>query len=459
MSQPGPSAPAPLPAPAPAPSAPATWILRVVGLHRSEVLPAGLAAVLTFTLFVGYSLMKPLRDAANAALADRFGERATATAATATLVGMALAALVVGWLVSLLGWKRFWLAAHVIWMIGACAFGAAFTFAGTLATAWPLAGGFIVCVSVFNLLSLSLVWSRLGDLFTPERAKRVYPLIGLGITLGNIAGSATMAAYARALPPGTWLFISAAALLAAMGVATLLVRCPDRPDAGPGGGTLTGGIAGALAAAAHALRAVASSPYLAGIAVYLLLYSTTGTILWFEQQRIVRAAHVSAEDRTAAFAAIDLYTNIATLGLQGLAAGRVVGLVGVGIALTVTPLTTAIGIGVLYAWPSLAALVWVQVGRRALHYAIDRPAREALYTVLGPDDRRKAKGFIDTFIYRLGDQCGAWLQVALGALTPAAVGGAVAACVVWGGLGLGLGRGFGGRSAQRVSRPSAGLPS
>jgi AAA family ATP:ADP antiporter len=52
--------------------------------------------------------------------------------------------------------------------------------------------------------------------------------------------------------------------------------------------------------------------------------------------------------------------------------------------------------------------VGFQVLRRAGDYAIARPTREVLFTVVPREDRYKAKSFIDTFVYRLGDQVGAW---------------------------------------------------
>jgi AAA family ATP:ADP antiporter len=49
-----------------------------------------------------------------------------------------------------------------------------------------------------------------------------------------------------------------------------------------------------------------------------------------------------------------------------------------------------------------------QVVRRATGFALLRPAREILFTVLKREDKYKAKSFIDTFGYRAGDQVGAW---------------------------------------------------
>jgi hypothetical protein len=42
--------------------------------------------------------------------------------------------------------------------------------------------------------------------------------------------------------------------------------------------------------------------------------------------------------------------------------------------------------------------------RRAGNFTIARPARETLFTVVSREDKYKAKNFIDTVVYRSGDQ-------------------------------------------------------
>jgi AAA family ATP:ADP antiporter len=53
------------------------------------------------------------------------------------------------------------------------------------------------------------------------------------------------------------------------------------------------------------------------------------------------------------------------------------------------------------------------VVRRSTGFALLRPAREILFTVLRREDKYKAKSVIDTFGYRLGDIVGAWSYKAL----------------------------------------------
>ncbi len=88
-------------------------------------------------------------------------------------------------------------------------------------------------------------------------------------------------------------------------------------------------------------------------------------------------------------------------------------------------------------------LVAFQVARRAGNFALARPARELLFVPLAREDKYKAKNFIDTVVYRVGDQAGAWTSsgiaaVGLGAGAVAAVAAPLAA--VWLVLALWLGR-------------------
>lgn len=112
--------------------------------------------------------------------------------------------------------------------------------------------------------------------------------------------------------------------------------------------------------------------------------------------------------RTQVFGAMDIAVNALTLLAQLFVTGRFIKWLGVGAALAFLPIVTLIGFGVMGLLPTLAVLVVFQVARRAGNFAIQRPAREALFTVLARTDKYKAKNFSDTFVYRLGDQVGAW---------------------------------------------------
>jgi AAA family ATP:ADP antiporter len=72
------------------------------------------------------------------------------------------------------------------------------------------------------------------------------------------------------------------------------------------------------------------------------------------------------------------------------------------------PAISLVGFLAIGFMPGLGLLALFQVLRRAMNYALSRPAREVLFTVLRREDKYKAKSFMDTFVYRAGDQIGAW---------------------------------------------------
>jgi len=199
------------------------------------------------------------------------------------------------------------------------------------------------------------------------------------------------------------------------------------------------------------LRAIVRSPFLLAIALYMLLYTTTSTFLYMEQGRIVSQTFDSAADRTAAFARMDFWTNALTLFTQLFLTGRVMRVIGVGGTLCVLPIITFGGFAALMIDPSFAVLAVFQVLRRGLHYAVDRPAREVLYTSLGQDERYKSKSFIDTFVYRTGDMIGGWTPKWLGAAGIAVGWVALPISAIWLAVGAGLGV-MQSRTAARKNR-------
>jgi AAA family ATP:ADP antiporter len=100
--------------------------------------------------------------------------------------------------------------------------------------------------------------------------------------------------------------------------------------------------------------------------------------------------------------------NVLTLAIQLFLTGRILLTLGVALSLGLLPALTIIGFGALALVPTVIAVAVFQVLRRAADYAIARPTRELLFTVAPREDRYKAKSFIDTIVYRVGDQIGAW---------------------------------------------------
>ena len=156
------------------------------------------------------------------------------------------------------------------------------------------------------------------------------------------------------------------------------------------------------------------SPYLLNTAIFLLLYAVTSTFLYFSQASVVSESFTSRGAQTAFFATIDLTVNVITLVVQVFLTGRLVRWLGVAVVLALLPASEHAGLWRDRVLPTLVAVASFQVLRRAGNFALTQPARQVLYTVVSREDRYKAKNFIDTAVYRAGDQVGAWSYALIG---------------------------------------------
>jgi AAA family ATP:ADP antiporter len=241
------------------------------------------------------------------------------------------------------------------------------------------------------------------DIFTSEQGKRLFGFIAAGATLGAISGSVFTVSTVEHMAPG-YLMIGAALMLEVAvfcvrrlsGLSEVLASRPrtDQPET-PIGGTLLGGFRDAL-----------SSSYLLNVSLFLLLYAVTSTFLYFQQAAVVGQSFQSRAAQTAFFATVDLGVNLLTLGVQLFLTGRILRRFGVATTLSLLPVFSMLGFGMVAVLPTLSSVVGFQLFRRAGNFAIARPTREVLFTVLPREDRYKAKSFIDTAVYRLGDRSG-----------------------------------------------------
>ncbi|HYM71905.1 MAG TPA: MFS transporter [Stellaceae bacterium] len=376
---------------------------RVIDVRPEEAQVLFWCWLYIFAVLSSYYIMRPIRDQMGVA----GGVGNLQWLFTGTLLGMLALNLPFAWLVKTLPRSRFIPLSYRFFALNILLFAVALYVASPEQTVW-IGRVFFIWVSVYNLFVVSIFWQMNVDLFDPEQGKRLFGFIAAGATIGAIAGSATTATLARYVPP-TVLLIGAAVLLevAVFAVGRLsrlspaLHNRPGETERPIGGGVFSGIV--------NAVR----SPYLLGVSGFILLFAISSTFLYFQQAGIVAHSFTDRGAQTAFFAAIDLMVNCLTLGVQLFFTGRIIVLLGVGVALALLPAMTFAGFGGLAVMPSLTTIAVFQVLRRAGDYAIARPTREVLFTVVPREDRYKAKAFIDTFVYRLGDQVGAWSMALL----------------------------------------------
>ncbi len=366
--------------------------------HEAPVL--GWCWLYIFSILSSYYIMRPIRDQAGVA----GGVNNLQWLFTGTLVGMLLVNMPFAYLVKTLPRRRFIPITYHFFAANILLFGVLMHWADAAQAIW-VGRIFFIWASVFSLFVLSVFWQMSVDLFSPEQGQRLFGVIAAGATVGAIVGSSVTATLARHVPP-MFLLLGAAVLLEiavfSVGRLSRLSATLDRrPVAGAGEAPIGGSV---FAGIAHAL----SSAYLLNIGVFLLLFSITSTFLYFQQAAIVGRSFSDRGAQTAFFATVDLLVNVLTLVVQLFLTGRIVLMLGVALTLGLLPAFTIVGFGALALLPTIMAVAVFQVLRRAADYAIARPAREVLYTVVPREDRYKAKSLIDTVVYRTGDQLGAW---------------------------------------------------
>ena len=391
------------------PARPFARILRRLIAVTPEELPAlGWCWLYISSVLASYYILRPIRDQMGVA----GGVNNLQWLFTGTLVVMIALNIPYSALVKMLPRRQFIPLTYRFFAVTILAFGAALHFATPEATVW-IGRFFFIWTSVFNLFVVSIFWAIVVDIFTSEQGKRLFGFIAAGATIGAIVGSAVTASLATTVSQPV-LLLGAALLLevsicCVRRLSRLSIKLSERPHPERGevpiGGTVLAGLMKTL-----------RSPYLLNIGVFLLLYAVTSTLLYFEQASIVSRSFSDRGAQTAFFASIDLAVNVLTLVTQIFLTSRIVRWLGVGMALALLPAMTMLGFGLLAVVPTLVVIVGFQVLRRASNFALTRPAREVLFTVVAREDRYKAKAFIDTAVYRTGDQVGAWSYALIGAL-------------------------------------------
>lgn len=381
---------------------------RVIDVRPEEVAVLFWCWLYIFAVLSSYYIMRPIRDEMGVA----GGVNNLQWLFTGTLLGMVVLNLPFAYLVKSLPRRRFIPLTYRFFALNIILFAALLYLADAAQTVW-IGRAFFIWVSVYNLFVVSVFWQMNVDLFSPEQGKRLFGFIAAGATLGAISGSALTAALARFVSPIVLLLGAAVLLEVAVFAVRNLSRLSPALSHRPGSESEERPIGGSIIAGiTHALR----SPYLVNVSLFILLFAISSTILYFQQAGIVSHSFSDRGAQTTFFATVDLSVNTLTLVVQLFFTGRILVLLGVALALAFLPLLTMIGFGALVFAPTLSAVAVFQILRRAGDYAIARPTREILFTVVPREDRYKAKSFIDTFVYRLGDQLGAWGVAGLRAL-------------------------------------------
>jgi AAA family ATP:ADP antiporter len=305
---------------------------------------------------------------------------------------------------------------------------------------------FFVWVTVFSVLTVSLFWSFMADLYSAEQSKRLFGFVAAGGSVGSILGPMLTRQLVEPLGVANLLLVATTLLV-------LAVACANRLEGAAG--RLRNATAGFVAASAGkaAQQSVGGgifdgfvllfrSAYLGGIALWVFLLSMLGTFLYFTQAEVVSAASSNTAEATAIFATIAQWVGLLSLAMQLLVSGRILKALGTGPAAALLPLVFVLGFIALALSPVLLVIAAFQALQRAANFGIANLARESLWTVVSREEKFKAKNIIDGSVFRGADMANGWLHSLLASLMSLPALAALSAVIAagWAALSFGLGK-------------------
>lgn len=376
-----------------------TIIERSIDIKQREIPALIISFFYFFSLLCAYYIIRPLRDE----MGILGGIKNLPWVFTGTFLVILAMVPLYGWVSSRYPRRQFLPLVYSFFILNLLFFYTLFYFD---VSPNHVAQSFFIWVSVFNLFVVSVFWSFMNDIYDKDQAKRLFGSIAAGGTLGALCGPILTTWLAQPMGTHNLLLISAVLLTIPLFCIKKLSHWFKQQPQSQLDTSFKNPIGGHwLAGFSLLIR----SPYLMGISLLILMYSTLSTFLYFQQASIIQDNFSNSAERTSVFAMIDLAVNSLTILIQIFLTGRIVKTLGLAWTLALIPLLLVIGFIMLSFSPVIGVLIIVQVLRRAGNYSIMRPAREMLYVVLGREEKYKAKNFIDTVVYRGGDVVSAWV--------------------------------------------------
>ena len=389
------------------PAARKTLLDRVLSIftevHAGEGLSAILLAANVFYLLAFYSVLKIVRD-------TLILEEAGAVAASYSAAGQAVLMLAF-----VPAYSAFASRVSRVWLIsGVTLFFAShlLIFAALGAAGVRISVAFYLWIGVFNMVAVAQFWAFANDLYSTERGRRLFPLIGVGASLGAVLGSAITSVIFSNIGPYRLMLISSAGLLVPV---VLTVWVHRRETAGAGAAPAAAGAAERPVEGSGGFQLVFRERYLLLIAVMVLLFSLVNTLGGFILNSMIAS---EAASRVAAglsgglserdligtmVGRIQFSVNLLAFLLQAFVVSRIFKYVGVRSALFILPALALGGYSLMAFLPVFAVISWAKIVENSADYSIQNTTRHALFLPTSREAKYKAKQAIDSFFVRAGD--------------------------------------------------------
>jgi AAA family ATP:ADP antiporter len=406
-------------------------------VEAHEVRATVLSFLFVFTLMAAYFIIRPVRDA----MASDWSRTETSFLWSLTFLFSIIAVVLYGFVISRVRFSR---VVPGVYVFFAASFAVFYFVTEFVADPILVDKAFYVWLSVFSLFHTSVFWSFMSGLFSKEQAPRLFAVIASGASIGAIVGPAIPTFFAQDIGVMNLMLISAVMLL----IPVPMIGALERLKVGElGNEHLKADLRQAERLGKNPFSGFmlfVRNPYLLAIGTFILMYVTMSTFVYMELREFL--AIYERPERAEIQASIDLAVNSLALLTALFATSRLTSRFGMATTLALIPALMVGGWLVVAMIPVLGVLIGLQVVRRAGNYAVTRPGREMLFTVVDNETRFKAKPVIDIVVYRGGDMVTAWLHTGLRETLNFGLGGvALAAAVVagiWAMAGVYLGRAY-----------------
>ena len=355
------------------------WLDRIVDVKPVEVRAMLVAWLYFFCTLASSFTLRPIRDA----MAVASGARNLPYLFTATLTAMVCFHPVYSSFVGRFPVKRFVAITYGFFALNLVAFFVAWK--SGVSDVWT-GRVFYVWHAVFNVFMTSVFWSVMADTFHTSQAKRLFGFIGVGGTIGAVSGSAVTALFVKQVGTNNMLFVSIGLLI---GAAILVIAFPSVPrildDNSVTAATDQNKIIGG--SVWSGILSVFRSRYIAGIAVFLMLYTIGSTFLYSAQTTIIGEYFKDRNTQTLVLARMETVTQLLTAFIQAFITARAIRVGGLALTISAVPVVSILGFAALgTTGMGLAPVLWTfivfNVARRASDFSLTQPSRKILFTVL-----------------------------------------------------------------------------
>jgi AAA family ATP:ADP antiporter len=264
---------------------------------------------------------------------------------------------------------------------------------------------------LFSTLMVATFFAFLNDSVTPEAAKRLYGIVGLGGVLGGVFGTSVVKANIAELSYANWLWLCAGLAVLMIAVAwgagrQVKLPSPQPQEAPPEPEQAQGN------AATEGARLVFSSPYLLSIVAIVGLYEIISTIMDFQFSATI-SHFLDGPAIGEQFALVFTITNWLSLFVQLFMTSFIMTRFGVAAALLVLPCAVALGSSAFLLFPMLWTGSLLNTADNGFSYSINQSAKETLYVPTSAAEKYRAKAFIDMFLQRFAKAVAVVISLAI----------------------------------------------